>query len=105
MNSGTCLWSAGEAGGEIDCTGDWFGEGENKDWFEESGLQFGSILRVGGGMSAPGKPAGQNDPAGSLKVDQQNSSDRLRKMKSMFFYLTFLVNSIRRSSKPRNLNY
>jgi len=45
------------------------------------------------GMSAPGKSAGQDGPAGSLKGDQQGGSDRLRKMKSMFFCLAFLVNS------------
>ena len=45
-------------------------------------------------MSALGKSTGQNDPAGSLKGDQQGSSDRLRQMKSMFFWLTCFVNSI-----------
>jgi hypothetical protein len=91
---GTCLWDTGEAGGEADRPGDWSGKGNSQGRVEEFGLQLGSILRVGWDMSAPGISAGQNDPAGSLKGDQQGSSDRLCKMNDQFFYLTFLVNSI-----------
>ena len=72
---------------------------------EESGLQFGSILRVGWDMSAPGISTGQNDPPGSLKGDQKGDSDRFSKMNDKFFCLTFLVNSIQRNSNPRNSNY
>jgi hypothetical protein len=50
---GTRLWGAGEAGREVDCTSHWSGPGQGQGWFEESGLRFGSILRVGGYISAP----------------------------------------------------
>ena len=93
-SSGTCLWGAGEAGGKADRTGHWFVQGEGQGWVEESGLQFGSILRVGWGMSAQGISTGQNDPVGSLKSDQKGSSDRLCKMNDRFLYLTFSLNSI-----------
>ena len=42
------------SGGKVDCAGDWSGQSESQGGVEESGLQFGSILRVGGDMSAPG---------------------------------------------------
>lgn len=51
-SSGTCLRGAGEASGEPDRTGYWFDQGENQGGIEEPGLQFGSILCVGGDMSA-----------------------------------------------------
>ena len=44
--------------GRPDRTGHWFGQGEGQGWVEESGLQFGSILCVGGDMSAPGMSTG-----------------------------------------------
>ena len=44
---------AGEAGGEADCARHRFGEGKSQGGVEESGLQSGPILRVGGDMSAP----------------------------------------------------
>ena len=49
---GTCLWGAGEAGGEADRMGHWSGPGHGQGWVEESGLQFGSILCVGWDMIA-----------------------------------------------------
>ena len=60
---GTFLWGASETRGEVDRAGHWSGQGESQGWVEESGLQFGSILCVGLGMSAPGISAGQNNPA------------------------------------------
>ena len=44
--------SGGEAGRKVDCAGDWSGQGESQGGVEESGLQFGSMLCVGGDMSA-----------------------------------------------------
>jgi len=52
-----------------------FGPGEDQGWVEESGLQFGSILCVGGDMRDPGISTGQNDPVGSLKGGQEGTSN------------------------------
>ena len=73
---GTRLWGAGEAGGEADCTGHWSGPGQGQGWVEESGLQFGSILCVGGHVSALRITPVENDPVGSPKSDQKGGSDR-----------------------------
>ena len=92
-SSGTCLWSAGEASREPDRSSDWFGQSESQGRVEESGLQFGSILRVGWGMSAQGISTGQNDSVGSPKSDQKPRLDRLCKMNNRFLGLTFSLNS------------
>ena len=55
---GTRLWGAGQTSGKADCTGHWSGPGQSQDWIEESGLQFGSILCVGGDISAPSRSTG-----------------------------------------------
>jgi hypothetical protein len=68
-SSGACFWGAGKACGKSDRTGYWYGQGKGQDWLEESGLQFGSILCIGGDMRVPGASTGQNNPAGSLKGD------------------------------------
>ena len=57
-SSGTRLWGAGETSGKADCTGHWSGPGQSQGWIEESGLQFGSILCVGGDISAPSRSTG-----------------------------------------------
>ena len=44
---GTRLWGPGEAGREPDRPGHRFDQGEGQGGPEESGLQFGSILRAG----------------------------------------------------------
>jgi hypothetical protein len=63
------------------------------------------MLCLDGGMRASGKSARQNEPAGSLKGDQQGSSDRFCKMKDKFLSLKFSANSIQRNSNRRNPNY
>src|SRR5512139_588510 len=73
---GTHLWGSGEAGGKADCTGHWSGPGQSQGWFEESGLQFGSIRCIGGHVSAPSITPEENDPVGSPESDQKGSSDR-----------------------------
>ena len=100
-SSGTCLWGAGEAGGEPDRTSYWFGQGESQGRVEESGLQFGSILRVGGHVSAPRIATEENDPVGSPKSDQKGGSDRFCRMNDRFFCLTFLIISIQRIPNSR----
>ena len=102
---GTCLWGAGEAGGKADRTGHWSGPGEGQGWVEESGLQFGSILRGGGDMSPPSISTGQNDPVGSLTSDQKIGSDRFRKMNDRVLCLTFSLNSIQRISNFQNSHF
>ena len=52
---GTCFWGAGETGGKADLAGYWPVQGESQGGIEESGLQLGSILRVGWNLSAQGR--------------------------------------------------
>ncbi len=99
---GTRIWGSSQASGKADCTGHWPGPGQGQGWFEESGLQFGSLLRGGGDMSAPSISTGQNDPVGSLTSDQKIGLDRFRKMNDRVLCLTFSLNSIQRISNFRN---
>ena len=104
-SSGACLWGPGEASGKADCTGHWSGSGQSQGWVEESGLQFGSILRVGGDMSIPSISTGRNNPVGSLTSDPKSGSDRFCKMNDRALYLTFSLNPIQRISNFRNSNF
>ncbi len=66
---GTRLWGSSQASGEVDGPSHWSDSGQDQDWFEESGLQFGSILRIGGDMSVRRISTGHNDPVGPPKTD------------------------------------
>ena len=102
---GTRLWGTGEAGREPDRPGHWAGQGEGQGWLEESGLQSGSILRVGGGMTAQSASGGQRNPIGSPEGDQNGRSDRFYKMNDRFLCSTFLVISTQRISSSQNSDY
>ena len=71
-----------------------FGEGKSQGGLEESGFQYGSILCVGGGVSAPRISTEYTDPAGSLKSHQKGSSDRFCRMNDRYLCSTFFLNSI-----------
>ena len=73
---GTRLWGPSETGRRLDRPGHWSDQGESQGWVEKSGLQFGSILCVGGHVSALRITPVENDPVGSPKSDQKGGSDR-----------------------------
>src|SRR5512139_2495178 len=95
---GTRLWGPSEAGREPDRPGHWAGQGEGQGWFAESGLQCGSILRVGRGISAPSTSGEQKGPIGLPEGGPNGSSDRCYKMNNRFFSRTFVLNSTQRNS-------
>jgi hypothetical protein len=66
---------------------------------------LGSILRVGGHVTAPRITTEENDPVGSPKSDQKGGSDRFCRMNDRFFCLTFLIISIQRIPNSRKSNY
>ena len=102
---GTRLWGTSEASRKPDRPGHWSVSGQDQDWFEESGLQLGPILRVGGDMSAPSISTGQHDPVGSLASAPNSGSDRFCKMNDRVLCLTFSLNSVQRISNFQNPHF
>src|SRR5512135_28982 len=95
---GTRLRGSGEAGRKSDRPGHWSDQGEGQGWSEESGLQFGSILRVGWDMSVPSTSGEQKYSLRLTECGQNQWRNGFYKMNDRFFCLSFWVISIQRVS-------
>ena len=103
--SGTRLWGSGETGRGPDRPGDWAAAGESQDWLEESGLQLGSILHVGCGMSVPSMSAEEKGLPALPENGPNGSSDMFYEINDQFFFSTLCVNLIQRISISRKSHY